>query len=122
MSDARSSRRYATRSLDSLPDPRASSEQLRREFANNAKSACNSFRAQHARGGRRASSIERMRREVFDPEALTKSRAAATAELSPPAAAAGGAQPPPPPVARACLLYTSPSPRDGLLSRMPSSA
>ena len=24
--------------------------------------------------------------------------------------------------ARACLLYTSPSPRDGLLSRMPSSA
>ena len=26
------------------------------------------------------------------------------------------------PVAKACLLYTSPSPRDGLLSRMPSSA
>ena len=25
-------------------------------------------------------------------------------------------------VAKACLLYTSPSPRDGLLSRMPSSA
>ena len=25
-------------------------------------------------------------------------------------------------VYRACLLYTSPSPRDGLLSRMPSSA
>ena len=25
-------------------------------------------------------------------------------------------------VCRACLLYTSPSPRDGLLSRMPSSA
>ena len=25
-------------------------------------------------------------------------------------------------LARACLLYTSPSPRDGLLSRMPSSA
>ena len=25
-------------------------------------------------------------------------------------------------VARSCLLYTSPSPRDGLLSRMPSSA
>ena len=25
-------------------------------------------------------------------------------------------------VARVCLLYTSPSPRDGLLSRMPSSA
>ena len=25
-------------------------------------------------------------------------------------------------VSRACLLYTSPSPRDGLLSRMPSSA
>ena len=25
-------------------------------------------------------------------------------------------------VASACLLYTSPSPRDGLLSRMPSSA
>ena len=25
-------------------------------------------------------------------------------------------------IARACLLYTSPSPRDGLLSRMPSSA
>ena len=25
-------------------------------------------------------------------------------------------------VAYACLLYTSPSPRDGLLSRMPSSA
>ena len=24
--------------------------------------------------------------------------------------------------AKACLLYTSPSPRDGLLSRMPSSA
>ena len=25
-------------------------------------------------------------------------------------------------VGRGCLLYTSPSPRDGLLSRMPSSA
>ena len=25
-------------------------------------------------------------------------------------------------IAHACLLYTSPSPRDGLLSRMPSSA
>ena len=25
-------------------------------------------------------------------------------------------------IARICLLYTSPSPRDGLLSRMPSSA
>ena len=25
-------------------------------------------------------------------------------------------------VANSCLLYTSPSPRDGLLSRMPSSA
>ena len=25
-------------------------------------------------------------------------------------------------IAYACLLYTSPSPRDGLLSRMPSSA
>ena len=29
---------------------------------------------------------------------------------------------PPAPPAAACLLYTSPSPRDGLLSRMPSSA
>ena len=27
-----------------------------------------------------------------------------------------------PPTEKACLLYTSPSPRDGLLSRMPSSA
>ena len=27
-----------------------------------------------------------------------------------------------PPETKACLLYTSPSPRDGLLSRMPSSA
>ena len=26
------------------------------------------------------------------------------------------------PIERVCLLYTSPSPRDGLLSRMPSSA
>ena len=26
------------------------------------------------------------------------------------------------PVLKSCLLYTSPSPRDGLLSRMPSSA
>ena len=26
------------------------------------------------------------------------------------------------PTAMSCLLYTSPSPRDGLLSRMPSSA
>ena len=26
------------------------------------------------------------------------------------------------PYVKACLLYTSPSPRDGLLSRMPSSA
>src|SRR5664279_6281979 len=35
-----------------------------------------------------------------------------------------GAEVPPParPRARVCLLYTSPSPRDGLLSRMPSSA
>ena len=30
--------------------------------------------------------------------------------------------PPAPPLPNACLLYTSPSPRDGLLSRMPSSA
>ena len=29
---------------------------------------------------------------------------------------------PKPSQAQACLLYTSPSPRDGLLSRMPSSA
>ena len=28
----------------------------------------------------------------------------------------------PAPVVDTCLLYTSPSPRDGLLSRMPSSA
>ena len=28
----------------------------------------------------------------------------------------------PPEISAACLLYTSPSPRDGLLSRMPSSA
>ena len=33
------------------------------------------------------------------------------------AAVAGGI-----PIIKACLLYTSPSPRDGLLSRMPSSA
>ena len=32
------------------------------------------------------------------------------------------AGPAPVPEAIACLLYTSPSPRDGLLSRMPSSA
>ena len=38
------------------------------------------------------------------PEALTKQADAAIA------------------YARTCLLYTSPSPRDGLLSRMPSSA
>ena len=31
-------------------------------------------------------------------------------------------QPPPPDLREVCLLYTSPSPRDGLLSRMPSSA
>ena len=34
----------------------------------------------------------------------------------------GGARLGSPPSAMACLLYTSPSPRDGLLSRMPSSA
>ena len=33
-----------------------------------------------------------------------------------------GCEPPEPEVIEACLLYTSPSPRDGLLSRMPSSA
>ena len=38
---------------------------------------------------------------------------------SPPAPASSEAAPPAP---QACLLYTSPSPRDGLLSRMPSSA
>ena len=32
------------------------------------------------------------------------------------------AYPDPARIAKACLLYTSPSPRDGLLSRMPSSA
>ena len=37
-----------------------------------------------------------------------------------PAPAPSPAPTPPPPVP--CLLYTSPSPRDGLLSRMPSSA
>ena len=31
-------------------------------------------------------------------------------------------RPSPEPLPRCCLLYTSPSPRDGLLSRMPSSA
>ena len=47
-------------------------------------------------------------------------QAQAAAELagstSSPAASASGS------LARVCLLYTSPSPRDGLLSRMPSSA
>ena len=33
-----------------------------------------------------------------------------------------GATIPYPPLTKDCLLYTSPSPRDGLLSRMPSSA
>ena len=47
---------------------------------------------------------------------------------TPPAAPAVDQQPPaaqeaqPHMVPLACLLYTSPSPRDGLLSRMPSSA
>ena len=34
----------------------------------------------------------------------------------------GEFDPVPDPLFRDCLLYTSPSPRDGLLSRMPSSA
>ena len=44
-------------------------------------------------------------------------RAAAVAKLQSVMAQSGGT-----PQARSCLLYTSPSPRDGLLSRMPSSA
>ena len=36
--------------------------------------------------------------------------------------AVGGVQCTPPTAQNTCLLYTSPSPRDGLLSRMPSSA
>ena len=39
-----------------------------------------------------------------------------------PRARHGGREPVAPAVLRSCLLYTSPSPRDGLLSRMPSSA
>ena len=47
-----------------------------------------------------------------EPEATSQPEADATSE---PDAT-------PPPVFTSCLLYTSPSPRDGLLSRMPSSA
>ena len=62
--------------------------------------------------------------------AASKGKAAAPPKAAPtpakPAAAtpaaAGGAEPTLVGQFGSCLLYTSPSPRDGLLSRMPSSA
>ena len=48
------------------------------------------------------------RRKFFKAAAATGAAAAATVAM--------------PNIALGCLLYTSPSPRDGLLSRMPSSA
>ena len=56
----------------------------------------------------------------FELRQLERRAGRASAPASPvaPASAARAAAA----AARACLLYTSPSPRDGLLSRMPSSA
>ena len=48
----------------------------------------------------------------LNPDPLADATAAAAAMLAATA----------PPASQPCLLYTSPSPRDGLLSRMPSSA
>ena len=54
--------------------------------------------------------VTRLRWYYFSPETLTT----AAARLGEPVRTHGYGYP--------CLLYTSPSPRDGLLSRMPSSA
>src|SRR5665647_2907089 len=60
------------------------------------------------------SGIPRSAFQVDTDEVVARSRAlAALAEVR---------RSPVSPGATACLLYTSPSPRDGLLSRMPSSA
>ena len=67
-------------------------------------------------------SRRRLAQEVRDAAALLESGVPVT--LFPEGAASDGAgvQPFKSPLFKACLLYTSPSPRDGLLSRMPSSA
>ena len=73
--------------------------------------------AQHVRGARSTRGVERQARAQHG-DAVVRERVAA----------AGQRVPREPERARAvgalglCLLYTSPSPRDGLLSRMPSSA
>ena len=61
--------------------------------------------------------------ETYDANALAESILAARLFPLPYDAGSlsGGAEAAPPP-SPPCLLYTSPSPRDGLLSRMPSSA
>ena len=57
------------------------------------------------------------RHEWFTARSAACAVLAAWRRRAPPATSPRRARP-----ARACLLYTSPSPRDGLLSRMPSSA
>ena len=64
-------------------------------------------------------------RALADGLGLTDDRQAALRAAVPSRRAPGSTTPAgPPPAAglHTCLLYTSPSPRDGLLSRMPSSA
>ena len=60
--------------------------------------------------------------EAAEPAAEAAEPAAEGAAVEGAAAAASDEAEPADRVAELCLLYTSPSPRDGLLSRMPSSA
>ena len=92
----------------STPPPRAASSQHNRtesKPAMTAEETQNAFR-------------EQVKKQVEEEKRKREAEAAAKAKPEEPA------QPAPEPAADnpACLLYTSPSPRDGLLSRMPSSA
>ena len=62
-------------------------------------------------------SADDLEREAFAEEVVVRSKGPTAAELRARAWFEAALQ-----EAEACLLYTSPSPRDGLLSRMPSSA
>ena len=86
-------------------------EQMQARYAANPNSVDSSWRAYFASLGEEAANAKKnaegpsWKREAFPTDPTPELTSALTGEWG-----------------EACLLYTSPSPRDGLLSRMPSSA
>ena len=107
--------------------PELTSDRLAQEFPGNERLVAEIYRKYREDSG----SVDRQWAQIFarleasapaaeaEPKAAAKAEPKAAAKTEPKTAAKAE------PKATAkvtCLLYTSPSPRDGLLSRMPSSA